>query len=450
MAVWSEVEVRGFDFHNRIDAEYFRPEFLLIENKLRSLNAVPLSSIAGYIKRGVQPCYDEDGKIEALRSVNIRSGSISDTRQEYVSDMFFKDNPRGQVGYGDVLIASTGVGTLGRVAYNYRNQPMFADGHITILRGIEKRNSQFIALFLQSKIGAAMIERRQRGSSGQIEIYPDDIGSLPIPNLDEATEEEIAGRCEDAQGKIEQAKTLYAEAENLLLHELGLDTLDLSHELTYERDFAEVAAADRFDAQYFAPRYQRAMAVMRRDKRTIGGVAPLAKSFFRPSPNEPFDYIEIGNLTGNGHAESERLMGADAPSRAQWVVHENDVITSTVRPIRRLTALVEPSQSEFVCSSGFVVLEPKAIAPEVLTVYLRLPIVCEILDLHTTATMYPAIATETLLSIPISQPDETATNEIIRKVRQSRRAREDAKQLLEDAKRQVERLILGEEAERVA
>ncbi len=89
----------------------------------------------------------------------------------------------------------------------------------------------------------------------------------------------------------------------------------------------------------------------------------------------------------------------EAPSRAQWIVKPNDVITSTVRPTRRLSALIKPEQDNYICSSGFAVLKPTKVEPEVLLVYFRSPIVCKILDLHTTASMYPAISTEDLLSI---------------------------------------------------
>jgi type I restriction enzyme M protein len=65
---------------------------------------------------------------------------------------------------------------------------------------------------------------------------------------------------------------------------------------------------------------------------------------------------------------------------------------------------------------------------------LRSPIVCEILDLHTTASMYPAISTEDLLKIPITLPKESTRKKITEKVRESRKAREQSKQLLEIAK----------------
>jgi restriction endonuclease S subunit len=119
----------------------------------------------------------------------------------------------------------------------------------------------------------------------------------------------------------------------------------------------------------------------------------------------------------------------------------NDVITSTVRPIRRLSALIEPEQNNDICSSGFAVLKPTQIEPEVLLVYLRSPIVCEILDLHTTASMYPAISTKDLLHIPITLPEKVTRQQIAEKVRKSRKAREQSKQLLEIAKTGVEQAI---------
>jgi len=133
-----------------------------------------------------------------------------------------------------------------------------------------------------------------------------------------------------------------------------------------------------------------------RVEKTIGDVVSLARRKFIPKAGVPFNYIEIGGLTSEGEAYSESLDGADAPSRAQWIVHPQDVITSTVRPIRRLSALIEPSKAGYVCSSGFAVLRPTNIEPEVLLTYLRLPIICELLDLHTTASMYPAISEERL------------------------------------------------------
>lgn len=122
------------------------------------------------------------------------------------------------------------------------------------------------------------------------------------------------------------------------------------------------------------------------------------------------------------------------------------MITSTVRPIRRLTALITAEQNGAVCSSGFVVLRPKTVAPEVLLTYLRLRPVCELMDLHTSASMYPAISERDLLRIPFPLVDWSVETEIVKAVNSSRTAKSTAQSLLNRAKRAVEIAIEQSEA----
>jgi len=127
-------------------------------------------------------------------------------------------------------------------------------------------------------------------------------------------------------------------------------------------------------------------------------------------------------------------------------VRQGDIITSTVRPIRRLSALILPDQNGYVCSSGFVVLNPKQIAAEVLLVYLRLPAICELMDLHTSASLYPAISEKDLLGLPIPKISATVQNQITALVQQSFTLKAQSERLLEAAKRAVEIAIEQDEA----
>ena len=231
---------------------------------------------------------------------------------------------------------------------------------------------------------------------------------------------------------------------------LGLDRLDLSPQKCYTRRFRDLEAEARFDAEYFNPKYQRIIKKLRAGGRTLADVAPLAQRPFDPAlrpKGSTFRYIEIGSLTGDGEAEAETLDVADAPSRAAWIVKPGDIITSTVRPIRRLSALVRDDQDGCVCSSGFAAMTPKpgadGIEPEVLLTYLRLPIICEILDLHCTASMYPAIPEDRLMRIPIIVPDTKTRKAVVAKVQEAMTARAEAARLLEQAKKTVEDLIGG-------
>ncbi len=242
------------------------------------------------------------------------------------------------------------------------------------------------------------------------------------------------------------------EAEQTLLQALGFEGWEPPEPLTYTRNASDALAAARFDAEYFAPRVAQLLAKLRSDGLTLRDVAPARHEKFetRKYGNDTFPYIEISGLRSDGTATSEPTPTAEAPSRASQIVRGGDIITSTVRPIRRLSAIIAPEQDGHVCSSGFVVLEPKAIAPEVLLTYLRLPVICELMDLHTSASLYPAISERDLLQLPVPQIPDPAAEEIIHHIRQAHQSRQQAQSLLESAKRAVEVAIEEGEAAALA
>jgi len=88
-----------------------------------------------------------------------------------------------------------------------------------------------------------------------------------------------------------------------------------------------------------------------------------------------------------------------------------------------------------------------AIAPdEVLLTSLRLPAVCELMDLHTSASFYPAISGWDILRLPIPKIDKATTESITQSIRAAHAARQEAKSLLERAKSAVETAIEQGEA----
>lgn len=442
MALFNQIDLTSTMDAERLDAEHFRPDFMKAEHAVALLSSKTLGTVAVDIHRGVQPTYDPQGTIPALRTVNVTLEGINNTRQELVTEAFARTNKRGQVLPGDILVTSTGVGTLGRAAYYDEEGPAFADGHITVIRKLADYEPLVLSIFLQSVFGQAMIERRQRGSSGQIEIYPFDFASMPLPTLPFQTAQSIKAHVHEAHSLRRTARNLCAEAETILTAALDLDRVDLTPRLFYEDTFAHAAATGRLDAEYFNPRMQNVIKTLSAGGKTIGDVAPLAKRRFKAIPGKPFDYIEIADIGTAGTAGSNTVPGEDAPSRATWIVKPGDIITTTVRPIRRLSAIILPEQDGFVCSSGFAVLRPRDIEPELLLSYLRLPLVAELLDLHTTASMYPAISTADLLRIPFRLPDTPARAKIVTKVRESFAARAESLHLLAEAKRTVEAAIM--------
>jgi hypothetical protein len=200
------------------------------------------------------------------------------------------------------------------------------------------------------------------------------------------------------------------------------------------------------DAPSFAPRIKALLKILGRDGRRLGDVGVPRREKFRPQNCVSFNYIEIGDIDGAGSASSTHLSCQEAPSRATQHVLPGDIISSTVRPIRRLTAQISPEQDGYVCSSGFVVIEPRQIAPELLLTFLRLPVICELLDLYASASMYPAITDDDIFDLPFPKIDAEVEEQVVAKIQQAREAKAQAAQHLEVAKRSIEIAIEDSES----
>ncbi|MBL4774971.1 MAG: hypothetical protein JKY87_02805 [Mariprofundus sp.] len=100
---------------------------------------------------------------------------------------------------GDVLINGTGVGTIGRCAPYLRNHEALPDNHVTILRpSDESIDPVYLSVFLNSIAGQSQIDQWFRGSSGQIELYPDDIAKFTIWQAPDDIQTTIRSHIEDS------------------------------------------------------------------------------------------------------------------------------------------------------------------------------------------------------------------------------------------------------------
>lgn len=270
----------------------------------------------------------------------------------------------------------------------------------------------------------------------------DDMDQIQIPRFTELFEQQISDIVVQSKEQTDASKITYARAENLLLEALGLTDFVPSLESVNVKSFKEsFATTGRLDSEFYQPKFEKLINILSKDNLTIGNLAPAQHERFSPKRTGTFQYIEIGAVQSEGIATSETIEQSEAPSRASEIVKSGNVITSTVRPIRRLSALVLPTQDGYVCSSGFAVLKPIKILSETLLTYLRLPLVCELLDLYTTSSLYPAISEKDLLSIPIPNVPVQIQTKIAEHVQESFTLKAKSEHLLETAKRAVEMAI---------
>lgn len=435
----------------RLDAEYFRKRFLrsaaLIEKWDRA-NVTALTSVSDgnhfsiseeFVDEGV-PYYrgqDVTGRffVETAAPVHI-------TREAYNQ----KHMIRSHLKKGDVLLSI--IGTIGELSLVTSKDPATCSCKLAILRPY-KVSPEFLATFLRSEHGQNQIERLTRGAV-QKGLILEDMDQLWLPKVSDFFEKRIVSTVRASKETRDLTTRKQTEAQDILLAALGLGDWTPPEPLAYTARAADVFALGRFDARFFAPRIQALLDLLAVDGRTVADVADPRREKFRPDACAAFDYIEISDIDGAGAATSTRLASEDAPSRATWHVRAGDIITSTVRPIRRLSAQVTSEQEGFVCSSGFVVVTPRDIAPEVLLTYLRLPVICELLDLYASASMYPAITDADVFNLPLPQIPDAETDQVKQNVIAAKKAKARAASMLDAAKRAVEIAIEDGETAAIA
>jgi len=185
---------------------------------------------------------------------------------------------------------------------------------------------------------------------------------------------------------------------------------------------SELEGAKRIDAEYYKSEYSSLLKTLYQKKALpVKKIAVPVKRKFKPKYGEFFDYIEIGEVDlSTGEFNTSKIKGENAPDRAQWIVEKNDILISTVRPIRNAVVLIREERKNLVCSSGFAVIHPTdSVSPEYLFLYFKLKSIARLLDRYTTATEYPAITWKDILNVPIYLGTKEFQDKISKKVKEA-------------------------------
>ncbi len=423
----------------RFDAQFFQKAYLAEDQALHRHQLKAIGK-AAFVTDGPHGYHEVDEHASTAMLTAKCAGSWFADRSpaETVADWVVEANKRSLLENDDLILSTRG--TVGNCAIvTNESIPAIIDQDVAriSLFGNSGLLPQFVVTYLNSKFGQDHIARH---SSGMVQqgMSLSKVRDIPIPVLADVFQTRIKSVVNVALSQRRLSTSRTTEAERTLLNLLSLANWTPPEPLAYSARASDVFASGRFDARIYAPRIQALLDLLAVDGRTISDVADPRREKFRPDACVAFDYIEISDIDGAGAATSTRLASEDAPSRATWHVRAGDIITSAVRPIRRLSAQITPEQEGFVCSSGFVVVTPRDIAPEVLLTYLRLPVICELLDLFASASMYPAITDADIFNLPLPHIPDAVADQVTQNVIAAKAAKDRAASLLEAAKRAVE------------
>ena len=147
---------------------------------------VKLVELTSYISRGITPSYAETEGMCVINQKCIRNGVLSLAEARLHNESKKKVPTDKIIQPMDILVNSTGTGTLGRVAQVTSNIRATVDSHVTIVRPSKEVNPLFLGYAVKWR--QPYIEALAEGSTGQTELSRFRLGdeiTIPLPSLAE-------------------------------------------------------------------------------------------------------------------------------------------------------------------------------------------------------------------------------------------------------------------------
>jgi len=445
MITYSIIQKSQLEGAQRLDAEYYQPEYLESQNILKSWPSSFLSDICKVTDGNHSTISEQfaDSGVRYLRGKDLNDFFISDSEPTFIPENIYTRLKRSHIFRDDVLISIVGtVGMVSIVAGSF--DKLTGNCKIAILHP-KNVNPWFLSVFLISRYGQDQVQRKVAGAV-QTGIILKDLSNIVVPRIADALQNKIARLVKESYEQQLLSKHLYSNAENLLLEELGLKNFQVEDNLSFVVNFSEVQEAHRMDAEHFQPKYEKLIEkIKQKEARVLTEVVKNIDAKFDPykKPDDNFKYVELANINSSigiidGYSE---ILGKEAPSRAKRLLRNGDVVVSSVEGSLEKVALVDTIQDGYLASTGFFQFRSEKMLPEVLLVLAKSIVIQWQLKKHCAGTILTAVPGESLKKMFVPPISKETQQKIAEMVRKSHEARKKSKELLEEAKRKVEEMI---------
>jgi len=171
-----------------------------------------LRDLCSFLSRGKSPKYSETPNLYPVfaQKCNLKDGDISLSQARFLDETTIPKWPdKYRLRDGDVLVNSTGTGTVGRTRIfksEYLGDYPFVvpDSHVSVVRSFDEIESTFIFYSLYCQDGQQYFDENLAGSTNQKELYIDVIGdrNIMLPPINE--QKRIVAKIEELYFVLDQ------------------------------------------------------------------------------------------------------------------------------------------------------------------------------------------------------------------------------------------------------
>ena len=273
---------------------------------------------------------------------------------------------------GDVLICRTNGNPklVGKSAIVPENcEYAFASYLFRVRPRQERMLPTALVAYLNSRFGRAEIEKHLMVSN-QANFSPAKFREILIPKFGKAFQAIVDTAIWECFRTASQSKELYAQAEAIVISELGLSGWHPNEQPSFITNFSDAWESGRVDSDFFQPKYEEIVNAIKNYAGgwdTLENMVNLKNKNFDPEYETIYQYIELSNIGANGEITGHMIeQGRDLPSRARRRVAAGDVIVSSIEGSLSSIALIEKEYNQAICSTGFHVVNSRSLNSETL------------------------------------------------------------------------------------
>jgi type I restriction enzyme S subunit len=255
LAVWSTINYSQLFGATRLDSEFYQPKYEEVESIVSEFeDTVTLGDIASTFAKGIFDIKAEeyvDEGVPFVRISNLKNCVISENDIAFITSNRHKAERKTALVKYDLILSKTAYPAASLVQIEHCN---VSQDTIAIKTTCSEAFNVYLAIYLNTRLGLLQMERIFQGNI-QMHLSLTDAKTIRVPVPSEEFQRKIQGLFEQSLQKREESKTLYAEAEALLIRELGLDAIDSDLQCFYEANFSDTTELKRIDAEYWNPKY---------------------------------------------------------------------------------------------------------------------------------------------------------------------------------------------------
>lgn len=443
----------------RIDAEYYRPVFLEANNFCEKKEHTTLGELITLLTD-----YHANGGYETLRD-NVQMSDVPDYALvirttdlqndnydkdvKYVSENAYNFLKKSKVFGGEIIINK--IGSAGKpYLMPFLNRKVTLGMNQFLLKiDNTKVDNYYLYAYLISSFGINLISQKVTGAV-PLSIDKQSVRDVIVPLPSEFLQKMIHSIIENSQNLKRISAKKYVETESHFLKEINLEGYKPSDRNISIRNFTDCLADNRFDAEYWQPKYdeieKKVSAVPQEELGDIvsikKGVEPGSEAY----SDEGKLFVRVSDFSIYGIDEGEKKISEELYEelKENYKPKKGEILFTKDGTIGLSFALNK--DIEAIVSGAFLRLKPKV---KINNNYLALVLnsfYCKAqIERMSGGAIIAHLKPENVMKIKIPMLPEKKQEGLASKVLEALRLRQEAKILLEKAKRAVEIFIEKDE-----